>query len=93
MIPLLLSLVAQETPVATGDVLKYLGPFVVFAVPTLFWIRDLQLRVRESTKREQLLSDRLMELAERALPVLTQVAEELPKVVKELERRELRREP
>jgi len=92
VLPILLILAQEGTPVPTGDVLKYLGPFVVFAVPTLFWIRDLQLRVRESTKREQLLSDRLVELAERALPVLTQVAEELPKVVKELERRELRRE-
>lgn len=88
----LLTLFGQESQ-PTGDVLKYLGPFVVFAVPTTFWIRDLSSRLKSSTQREQLLSDRLVELAERSTPVLATVAETLPKVVKELERREARREP
>jgi hypothetical protein len=87
----LLTLFGQESP-DSGAVLRYLGPFVVFAVPTTFWIRDLSSRLKSSIEREQLLSDRLVELAEKQTPALASVAETLPKIVKELERRELRRE-
>jgi hypothetical protein len=82
---------AQEAP-ASGEVLKYLGPFIVFAVPTGLWLRDLISRLQASVAREQLLSDRLVELAERSTPLLVTVADTLPKVVRELERRERRRE-
>jgi hypothetical protein len=57
-----------------------------------FWVRDLSQRLKSSVEREQLLSDRLVELAERSTPLLVTVADTLPKVVRELERRERHRE-
>jgi hypothetical protein len=85
------ALMAQEAPV-TGELLRYLGPFAAAALALGMWIRDLSQRLKASVEREQLLSDRLVELAERSTPLLATVADTLPKVVRELERRELRRE-
>jgi hypothetical protein len=82
---------AQETPVS-GELLRYLGPFAAAALALGMWIRDLSQRLKSSVAREQLLSDRLVELAERSTPLLVTVADTLPKVVRELERRERRRE-
>lgn len=94
---LLVLLLAQSAP-DTNDLLKYLGPFVVFAVPTTFWIRDLLARLRASQAREALLTDRLVEIAERSTPALadavrlnSEISQVLPKVLDELRYR--RREP
>jgi hypothetical protein len=88
---LYLALTAQETAVS-GELLRYLGPFAAAALALGMWIRDLSQRLKASVEREQLLSDRLVELAERSTPLLSTVADTLPKVVRELERRERRRE-
>jgi hypothetical protein len=85
-------LMAQETPAVTGEVLRTLGPFSAAVLIGGMWVRDLSQRLRASVAREQLLSDRLVELAERSTPLLVTVADTLPKVIRELERRERRRE-
>jgi hypothetical protein len=92
VLALLLTLLAQEAPAATGDVLKTLGPFAASVLIGGMWVKDLSQRLKSSVEREQLLSDRLVELAERSTPLLVTVADTLPKVIRELERRERRRE-
>jgi hypothetical protein len=88
VLALLMVVLAQEVPAGTGEVMRTLGPFSAAVLIGGFWVRDLQGRLKSSTAREQLLSDRLVELAERSLPVMSKVAEELPRVVRELERRQ-----
>jgi hypothetical protein len=89
---ILVLLVAQEASPVTGELLRYLGPFAASVLIGGMWVKDLSQRLKSSVEREQLLSDRLVELAERSTPLLVTVADTLPKVVRELERRERRRE-
>jgi hypothetical protein len=81
----------QQVP-ATGDLLNYVGPFIVYAIPTGLWLKELLARSKESREREQILSDRLVELAERTLPAITANTKVLGEVLDELRRLQARRD-
>lgn len=82
---------AQTAP-SSGDLLQFLGPFAVYAVPSSLWLRDLSARLKEAQRREQLLNDRLLELAERSLPAMTENTRVLSEVADELKRMNFRRD-
>jgi hypothetical protein len=65
---ILVLLVAQEASPVTGELLRYLGPFAASVLIGGMWVKDLSQRLKSSVEREQLLSDRLVELAERSTP-------------------------
>jgi LytS/YehU family sensor histidine kinase len=82
---------AQDVPASTS-LLSALGPFIVYAIPTGMWIRELLARSKESRNREQVLSDRLVELAERTLPAITENTRVLGEVLDELRRLQAKRD-
>jgi hypothetical protein len=63
-------IITQEAPAGTADLLKTLGPFSAAVLIGGMWVRDLTTRLREAEKRERLRDDKMLELAERALPAL-----------------------
>lgn len=93
LLPLVLvALTVAQTAPAPTDLLTFLGPFVVYAIPTGLWIKELLARSKESRDREQVLSDRLVELAERTLPAITENTKVLGEVLEELRRLQVRRD-
>lgn len=83
MLPLLAILWAQDAAPLSSDLFKTLGPFAAAVLICGAWIRDQGQRMSEKDRRIEQLTDRNVEMAERTLPLLTDVANLLRELLEE----------